>query len=87
MGKKQYVTAAEIDVLAIQCQDISAKAYDYDGRARLGYCEPVTEPAVTASAILQASRSLADLAAYILTKLQLDEQKRELDQRFRTGTP
>lgn len=82
MPKLKNVTAAEIDDLVLQCHDILQDASDFDSRGRQGYCEAIAEPVATASAFLSASRALAELAAFVLIKVQLEEQSRELERKL-----
>lgn len=83
MPRLKNVTVTELDALQMEASEVQAEAADYAARLQQGYCDAVPEPLRRASAILAASRALADLAHALLRKATIDEQKRELESTLR----
>lgn len=82
MAKLRPGTNDEINALVEQGFDASQLASDYEKRISRGYCEEISEPLRKAIGLLSASRALADLAAVILFKASLKEQKNEILTKF-----
>ncbi len=83
MPKLKNVTAEELDALSVGADSDTQVAYDYLNRMEQGYCEKIGSPIALATAFLRASQAMASLAAMILTKAQLQEQRAELEAELR----
>lgn len=84
MPKQKNVTNADIEHVVKSGYDISSYAFDFAERIMRGNVEPIDEPIGKATALLSASRALADLASRILHRSSNDEQAQTLERELRS---
>lgn len=73
MPKLKDVTTDELKALINQMQDLQGDAHDITRRLETTFSQKVEEPVQRASAVMAASRALADLAAILLARGALAE--------------
>lgn len=83
MPKLKNVTADELEQAGNIAIEASQTASYLCSRIEQGYCDEIVSPVQQASAFLAASRALADLAANVLLKASMQEQKREIEAQLR----
>jgi hypothetical protein len=83
MPKLKNVTEGELEVLSGGCIYETQLAHDYINRIEQGYCDQIASPIRLVAEFLKASHTLASLAAILLTKAQLQEQRAEHEKLLR----
>lgn len=79
MARLKNVTEAELKEAEDKMFEASQLVADLHRRASQGYAEKFAEPISLASSFLSASRTLADMAHYLLLKAALQEQERSIE--------
>jgi len=77
MAKLKNVTQDELDAAEIEIN--TGGLWDIANRIEKMYCDDLKDPAQTAQRFLSISRAAADVASKILSKAQMQEQRRELE--------
>lgn len=78
MGKLKNVTAEELEAARIQAEDLTILIADLHDRAEKGYCDTIEKPATLARTFAYAARSSAQLAGWLLFKMEMQEDKATL---------
>lgn len=78
MARLKAVTQIELDELINRAQDVQADAADVAHRLETNFGTDVQSPMQRSVSALAVSRVFANLAATLLTRAALQEQKREI---------
>jgi hypothetical protein len=83
MPKLKNVTDAELTAALDSLDEPLQVMHDLSDRIEKGYCDEIAEPVRMVRTLLAANRATANLAAMVLFKLSLQEQRRETERLIR----
>lgn len=83
MPKLKTVTTEELKDLIERAQDVQGDAADIARRLETNFSTEIESPMQRAVSALAVSRSFSDLAAVLLSRAALGEQKLEIEEQLR----